>query len=646
MPNIGLKDILIGARQESHRMRHFYVGAEHLFIALLEIRGSLASNIVQEYGLTPEYVIDAIRRKVGKGSKQRLWPGFPNTPRAEVLLSIAQDLALENGREEVNERDLLISIFEENDSMPLRVLKALGLDDLDKLSDKAYAYQLQDDSERLYVEVDFGEAFAREDMLDNDILFILRRMFYGHSQIRIERRLTGGYSNATLLVVTPIQIDNREDSPVVVKINQADNILDEAQRYESHVKAKLPAMTARLEDKPVAPETSHLAGIKYTLVAGYDRTPRDLRTIINEWQDPRKIGSWLKTELFPVFGRIWWQQSRSYRFQVWQEYDWLLPPILTLEMVRDDAELKQEPRLLNMPIRRSRLQELDYGDVVTVQNFIVHKIHPSRQTIQLAAGQGSESAKAYNIEVRGVDLTLSTFYRGEVVENLTGRVWQTRNEQLLNNLRALEPDFDPMTDRIPVHSYDLDKLPNPILAYEELLDTYINGMLSTIHGDLHPGNIMAGPNQSAFLIDFAQTREGHTVFDWANLEISLLCDVVMPQIGDTWDAARTVLGQLALMNAGVALPADTPVKEWLGMIQDIRQIVRQCLDVSDKWSEYYVALVFCSLRSLTWETMVKSGRRLAFLIAALAIHELRTRHRLGPSTDTPSPDETDINTVS
>ena len=66
MATITLKDILIGARQESYRMRHFYVGAEHLFIALLDNKGGLAGNIIQEYGLTPVYVIDAVRRKIGK----------------------------------------------------------------------------------------------------------------------------------------------------------------------------------------------------------------------------------------------------------------------------------------------------------------------------------------------------------------------------------------------------------------------------------------------------------------------------------------------------------------------------------------------------------------------------------------------------
>ena len=643
--NIGLKDILIGARQESHRMRHFYLGTEHLFIALLEIKGSIISNIVKEHGLTPDYVIDSIRRKVGKGSRHRLWAGVPNTPRTEVVLGIANDLALENGREEINERDLLIAMFEEDESMPIRVLKALGLSDVSQLAEATRNYKLNSDSEMPYVKVDFGPDFDRSSDLTKDQLFILRRIFYGYSQIRVDRRLTGGYSNATLLIVTPIQVDSREDSPVVVKINQADVILDEARRYESHVKSKLPAMTARLEDKPIAPETSDLAAIKYTLVAGNDHKPKDMHTIIQEWQDPKRLGTWLRTELFPVFGRIWWQQNRPYRFQAWREYDWLLPPVLTLEML-PDTDKAQAKRNLTLPMKRSKLDGLEYGDTVTVQNFIVQRVDSSRNSLQLAAGQGSEAAKAFKIEVRGVDLKSDTYYRGEVIESMVGRIWKTRTEELNLAVRALEPDFDPREDRITINLGILDKLPNPLKEYEDLLERYVNGTMSTIHGDLHPGNIMMGPNQSAFLIDFAHTREGHTVFDWANLEISLLSDIVMTQAGDSWDDARSVIAQLALINAHATNPGlKTAYTDALTVIQELREIANDCLSARDKWHEYYVALMFCGLRAVTWETMPVASRRLMFLVCALSLHEIKKYQDSGTISGTPSPEETDLNSV-
>ena len=126
MPAIELTEILISARQESNRMRHFFIGAEHLFIALLEIQGGLLRGILEEQGLTPDYVSDAIRRKIGKGGQRRLWAGTPTTPRANIVLDIATDLALEDGRSEVNERDLLTAIIEEADNMPVRSSQSAG----------------------------------------------------------------------------------------------------------------------------------------------------------------------------------------------------------------------------------------------------------------------------------------------------------------------------------------------------------------------------------------------------------------------------------------------------------------------------------------------------------------------------------------
>ncbi len=638
MPNIELKDILIAARQEAYRMRHFYIGAEHLFIALLQIRGSLASHIVQHYGLTPEYVINAIRRKLGKGGKHRLWADVPKTPRAEVILSIANDLALDNGREQINERDILIALFEEYENIPMRVLIALGLNNPRELIELAQNTATHSSSQQPYIRIDFGQHFEPTDKLSRDEAFILRRMFYGYSQIRVERRLTSGYSSATLLVVTPIHVDKREDAAVIVKINQVDSILDEAQRYEAHVKTKLPPMTARIEDKPIAPEQSDLAGIKYTLIAGYDRVPKDLRAIMATWT-PKDIGEWLKNELFPPFSHSWWKQNRPFRFQVWREYDWLLPPVLTLEF--SQKEFPSNGHVIRMPIKRAKLRRLDYGDVVAVENFIVQRVYPDRNTIQLAVGNNTDSTNAYKIEVRGVNLEENTYYRGEVVENLVGTVWQTRAQQLLLALRALEPDFDAQAEKIPINNEE--KIPNPILAYEGLLDSYVNGTLCTIHGDLHPGNIMIGPNQSAFLIDFAHTRDGHTIFDWVTLENSILNDYVMSATDGSWDAARMVVNHIIKLNGGEFIDTTlSPAIARLETVRYIREIARQCLAEDDKWSEYYTALVFCGLRTLTWETASIGGRRLMYLVAGLAIRELRTRFRPSSSSETPSPDDTDM----
>lgn len=621
-------------------MQHFYLGVEHLFIGLLEIQGGLTSSIIEAQGLTTEYVIDAIRRQTGKGTKQRLWAGMPNSPRADVVMSIANDLALEDGRNEISERDLLLAILEENDSVSVRVLRKLGLDTAD-LMRAVQEHETTYDSRQPYIEVEFSPNFNDPDAVTEEHLFILRRMFYGYNRVRVERRLTGGYTPAMILVVTPIHGDNMEDAAVVVKIDHADTILDEAQRYETHVKSSLPPLTARLEDKPTASETSDVAGLKYTFVAGENNTARDLRIVAQEL-GADGLGVWLAQELYPTFGKTWWMQRRPFRFQVWAEYDWLLPPLLTLEYVPDDDETDAVKLTIKDPVKRAKVAKLEYGDLVAVENFIVQRVYRDKNVIQLAIGKGTEAARrAYKIEVRGLNLAQDAFYRGEVMERLVGRVWKTRAEILQIATHALEPDFDMRAEMIPGFGRP-EKLPNPIIAYDALMDRYVNGSLSKIHGDLHLGNILMGPNRSPFLIDFAQTRDGHTLFDWACLEVSLLNDVVVPLMGESWDAARQVLPVVAaLLQHQIPPGTHAMLVEAMRPLLLLREIVEECLSAPDHWSEYFVALAMCALRAVTWDTMSIGGRRLMFLLSAYAISELRSHLRQSGSLDTMTTDDTD-----
>lgn len=634
MSLITLKDILISARQESHRMRHFFLGVEHLFIALLEIKHGLTSAILNEYGLTNEYVIDAVRRKAGKGSRHRLWAGVPNTPRAEVIFDIAQEIARESNRTTINERDLLLAILDENDSIPSRVLASLSID-MDEFKQKAQSMKPTRASTGTFTRIEMALDFEGE--LSNDELFILRRMFHGYESLRIESRLKGGYTSSQLIAVTPIRLGDREAASVVVKIGATDVILDEAQRYNKYVKDTLPPLTARLEDKPTAPDTSNLAGLKYTFLTDSDGNPKDMRAVVNHWSG-EKLGQWLQKRLFGEFGEKWWKQTRPYRFEAWREYDWLLPPILTLKLA-NEKDAPSATKSVRFPIRRSRITDLDLGEYVSIENFLVYKVEPDKGSIRLALAQGESTARAYQIEVQGIDFEKDTYFRGEVVDKLIGTVWKTRDDELMASLMALSPDFDVQGNNITVNNVSL---PNPIRYYSPMLDAIVMGSISTIHGDLHLGNILIGPNDSALLIDFARTRDGHSIFDWANLEISIMSELVVPKISESWDDVRQLMTYLAVIDEpelADAIPEN--INNALKAIISLRQIVGQSL-AENKWHEYSLALAFTALRAMTWKTMSINSRRVMYLISAVAMNHFSHREGGHESDHTPSPDSTDF----
>lgn len=612
-------------------MSHHFIGVEHLIAGALELRGGIAASLMEEHGFKTDYVIDAIRRHAGKGSAQRLWAGVPYSPRAEIVLGIAADLALEAGRAEPTERELLRAVLEEHDSIPVRVWRKLGID-LTRLAQAVVTFTPARTVTRSYVQVEFGRDYAGDELTES-ALFVLRRMFHGYSRLRVEQRLTGGYSGALLVVVTPVQAEGIEDAPVVVKIDLADTILDEAQRYESFIKATLPPLTARLEERPTAPDATEYAGLKYTFVADVDGAPRDLRSSAKSLGSTSLAG-WLKEALFPAFGKTWWMQRRPYRFEAWEEYDWLLPAALILDALPADTSTPQHARLIREPVRRQVLREIEYGEVAVVNGFRIQRVYEQRGAVLLVTGSGGDAARrAHKIEVRGLDLEQTMHFRGERVDQMVGTVVTTRHEALLNSIRSLAPDFDLYAPTIPAGTSG-ERLPNPLMHYNNLLDRSIQGTICTIHGDLHLGNILLGPRGSPFLIDFAHARVGHTLFDWATLEISLLHDLVMPLVGESWADARRVLARVMGLPPFQPSAPDPLLDDAVTPIEALRDIVAACLAREGDWSEYFVPLALCALRAGTWEpTMSAGGRRLMFLVAAHACRALDPRPSSTPRTE-------------
>jgi hypothetical protein len=498
----------------------------------------------------------------------------------------------------------------------------LGLD-IDTFASLVDSFTPKTEPQPPDINILFGESFDTGFTIQREHLLVLRRMFPAYHGIRIERRLTG-FRGALILVVTPIQADGREDAPIVVKIADTDSILDEVQRYEAYVKATLPLQTARLEDNPVVPDNVNLAGIKYTLVTSSGSIPQDLRNRV-QTQGAYELGKLLQRELYAYFRKSWWDQKRPYRFQVWKEYDWLLPPLLILDALPSGESAPAKTLTLRAPINRMKLKprwnNLQFGDYVILENFAVQKTDQQTHTLKLAVGFGSEAEKrAYKIELRGFVAGQTPLFRGEVVEQLSGTVWKTRHDVVVDCVRDLEADFDVEARWMALGE---KQIPNPLFLYDEMLDRYVNGSISKIHGDLHLGNILAGPNSSIWLIDFAHARDGHTLFDWSTLEVSLLGDAVMPVLGNEWNTVRKVAECAIALNSNLPMP---PMNDQLftamGSLAMLREIVRECLTTPEGWSEYYVALTLSALRAITWKTMPLGGRRLMFLVAGIALYEL------------------------
>lgn len=119
--------LLEGAIEEATRLRHNFIGTEHIFNALTRIPGSPATRMLMEIGLEPREVRNAIRREVGAGDD--MVSEFPPlTPRAHRVLAMAVYLADDAGDRYVTEEQLLLALLQEGEGIAARKLSAMGVE--------------------------------------------------------------------------------------------------------------------------------------------------------------------------------------------------------------------------------------------------------------------------------------------------------------------------------------------------------------------------------------------------------------------------------------------------------------------------------------------------------------------------------------
>ncbi len=119
--------LLEGAIQEATRLRHNYIGTEHLFNALTRLPGSVTARLLADSGLEPRAIRNLIRREIGAGD-DAVSELPPLTPRVHRVLAMAVYLADDAGDRFVSEQQVLIALLQEGEGIAARVLIRQGAD--------------------------------------------------------------------------------------------------------------------------------------------------------------------------------------------------------------------------------------------------------------------------------------------------------------------------------------------------------------------------------------------------------------------------------------------------------------------------------------------------------------------------------------
>jgi hypothetical protein len=111
-------------------------------------------------------------------------------------------------------------------------------------------------------------------------------------------------------------------------------------------------------------------------------------------------------------------------------------------------------------------------------------------------------------------------------------------------------------------------------------------------------NALVGPGNFVWLIDFAQTRDGPTLFDFAYLEACLIGQVVSPAV----PADAEFLAQLER--------DDQPLRA------AVHVMARQCLFNPGRLREYQLALAVACLGALKFYNLDRTQKHRLYLAAA------------------------------
>ncbi len=117
--------VLSLAHQEAERMRHSYIGTEHLLLGLIREEGGVAGRVLRELGLEADRVQEIIERLTGpgqyRGGKLDLAPG------TQQILEFAVDEARRMGHHYIGTEHLLLGLVRLNEGIAMDVLRKLGV---------------------------------------------------------------------------------------------------------------------------------------------------------------------------------------------------------------------------------------------------------------------------------------------------------------------------------------------------------------------------------------------------------------------------------------------------------------------------------------------------------------------------------------
>jgi ATP-dependent Clp protease ATP-binding subunit ClpC len=123
-----LRTVLGTARQESQRLRHEYIGTEHILLALLHEADGVTADVFRTLDIAPEQIRQTLEGTVRPGpAGSAVGPDQPYTSRSKKVLELTFDEATRVGLAFADTEHLLVALCAEEKGIAAQVLASAGL---------------------------------------------------------------------------------------------------------------------------------------------------------------------------------------------------------------------------------------------------------------------------------------------------------------------------------------------------------------------------------------------------------------------------------------------------------------------------------------------------------------------------------------
>jgi ATP-dependent Clp protease ATP-binding subunit ClpC len=119
------RQVVVLAQEEARKLRHGYIGTEHLLLGLIRENGR-ATTTLGAHGVELQPTRDWVVENIGEGDEEPPAGQLPLTPRMKKIFEMSLEDAETFGHHAIGTQHLLIALLHEGQGVALHALRALG----------------------------------------------------------------------------------------------------------------------------------------------------------------------------------------------------------------------------------------------------------------------------------------------------------------------------------------------------------------------------------------------------------------------------------------------------------------------------------------------------------------------------------------